>query len=370
MTWWWDNYIEPSSLYNRFLGISTTSSQISFAGKRMKPVSAEVSGPVGSLKLNTNMDWGGLGDTLIQIQENGTITPATFKLGQFLYGSVWNTQYRRPPVFIVNMPQAGQFEIKTGNQFGTSPKLTVWLNGVQALNLVPAINQTYTITLPQGLNTVRVDNTGTDWMKIASYAVSGIGSVAAAYVLAGEDQQALAGWVMNTNYNHSYVNTSGLPDQLGNVVIKTGSLSNGQYYVKWFDCLTGAVIDTEPVSVSGGQLLLEVPPFTWDRAFLLDDKPLSAANPVTGMPMQVFPNPASSGSSIALAFELGEKGRPVMQICDAAGVPVMERTLDELPAGPNRITVALPASMHTGIYWVQIFHGRQRASVAIAVKSE
>lgn len=370
MTWWWDNYIEPSNLYNRFLGISTVSSQISFAGNRMKPVSAEVSGPVGSLRLNTNMDWGGLGDTLIQIQENGAVTPAAFKLGQFLYGAVWNTQYRRPPVFIVNMPQAGEFEIKTGNQFGTSPKLTVWLDGVQALNLTPAINQTYTVNLPQGQHTVRVDNTGTDWMKIASYAVSGIGSVAAAYVLASEDQQTLAGWVMNTNYNHTYVNASGLPDQLGNAVIKTGNLSDGQYYVKWFDCLTGALLDTNPVSVSGGQLQLNVPPFTWDRAFLLDSQPLSATNPVTSMPMQVYPNPAHSGASIALAFELGEKGRPVLQICDAAGVPVMERTLDELPVGPNSITVTLPVSMQSGIYWIQVFNGRQRASVAIAVKGE
>ncbi|MFM8485613.1 MAG: T9SS type A sorting domain-containing protein, partial [Bacteroidota bacterium] len=100
------------------------------------------------------------------------------------------------------------------------------------------------------------------------------------------------------------------------------------------------------------------------------DQPLSSADPVTSMPMQVFPNPAVSGSSIALAFELGEKGRPVLQICDAAGVPVMERTLDELPVGPNRITVTLPATMHTGIYWVQLFNGRQRASVALAVKGE
>ena len=174
---------------------------------------------------------------------------------------------------------------------------------------------------------------------------------------------------MNTNYNHSYVNTSGLPDQLDNVIIKTGNLSDGQYYAKWFDCLTGALLDTDPVLVSSGQLELAVPPFTWDRAFLLDDQPLSTENPVTSMPMQVFPNPAASGSNVVLDFILAEKGQPVLQICDAAGVPVMERALNELPAGPNKLTIALPATMKTGIYWVQVFNGRQRASVALAVKS-
>jgi len=370
MTWWWDNYIEPSNLYNRFLGISTVSEQINFAGNGMQPTPVTVSGPVGSLQLNTNLDWGGLGDTLIQVQENGIISPSAYKLGQFLYGSVWNTQYRRPPVFEVNMPLSGQFVIKVGNQFGTSPKLTVWLNGVQALNLAPAINQTYSIALPQGQHIIRVDNTGTDWMKIASYAVSGIGSVAAAYVLASENHNSLAGWVMNTNYNHSYFNTSGVPDQLSNVIIKADGLNDGPYYAKWYDCLTGALLDTEPVSVNGGKLELPFQPFTWDRAFLLDDQPLSTTNPVTFMPMQVFPNPAISGNNITLTFELAEKGRPVLQVCDAGGLPVMERTLDELPAGSTGITVALPPSLKSGIYWVQIFNGKQRASVALAVKGE
>jgi len=370
MTWWWDNYIEPYPLYTRFLGISTVSSQVRFAEKMMRPDAAETSSPAGSLQLNSNLDWAGLGDTLIQIQANGTIIPAAYQLGQFLYGSLWNTQYRRPPVFVVKMPVAGQLEINTGNQFGTSPRLSVWLNGVQVLNLAPAINQTYTVALPPGQHTIRVDNTGTDWMKITSYAFSGIGSVAAAYVLVSDDHKTLAGWVMNTNYNHDYINDTGLPDQLNDVIIKTGSLSDGQYYAKWFDCLTGALLDTDPVLVSGGQLELAVPPFTWDRAFLLDDQPLSTENPVTSMPMQVFPNPAATGSNVVLEFILAEKGHPVLQICDAAGVPVMERALDELPAGPSRLAITLPVTLKTGIYWVQVFNGRQRASVALAVKGE
>jgi hypothetical protein len=367
MTWWWDSYVEPGNLYHQFQGLSEVSRQMPFLEKNMKPVSVALGGPAGDLKLNTVLDWSALADTTIQISSNGTVSPATYKLSQYLYGASWNTQYRRPPVFTVEMPQSGLFKVKTGNQFGTSPKLIIRVDGVQVLNLTPALNQEYSVPLSAGTHVVRVDNQGTDWMKIAGYAFEGIGSAADAYVLLGEDQKTMAGWILNTDYNHVYVSANGAPDVLQGVQMQAGGMADGAYAIKWFDCLSGAFLSGDAVSVQNGQFLLEVPDFTWDMAFLIDGQPVSAMEAIAALPMEVYPNPVMSGGAQQVRLEAPNGGEALLEWCDASGKPLAQWQQTIGGNGEQSIGIKVPENLPAGVYWLRVSANGRRAAKPVSV---
>jgi hypothetical protein len=371
MTWWWDSYVEPGNLYDQFLGLSEVSGQIDFVTAQFQPANnVNVSGASGDLKLNTNLDWSGLGDTLIQINANGVILPANYKLSQYLYGSVWNTQYRRPPSFQVDMPQAGQFKILTGNQFGANPKLSVWVDGVQVLSVTPALNQTYMVNIPAGLHTVKVDNIGTDWMKIACYAFMGLGSAIDAYVLASADQTQLSGWVLNSDYNHQYIAANGQPAMLSGASIKSSALNNGNYWVKWFDCQTGALVQAESVLVSNGTLELPIPDLTWDLAFKVDALPVNTQDLNLALSARIYPNPVVSGRSVQVSLNIPSSEMTEIVLFDAAGKRLQSLFNANLTPGPQNISLQIPAGLPIGIYWIHIIAGSKKTSKAIAISAD
>lgn len=368
MTWWWDSYIEPQNLYPHFAGVSTVAQQVAFREKDFRPVADAVvsGGAAGELKLNPSLGWAGLGDTLIQVSGDGTISPSNYKLGQFLYGSQWNTQYRRPPSFKVNMPQAGQFKVLIGSQLGSSPNLTVWLDGVKAVNTIPGANQTYTVNVPAGQHTLRVDNLGTDWATIAGYTFTGIGSALDAYVLKSADNTRLAAWILNSNYNHVFVKANGAPDAISGGVLTVKNVANGAYTAKWLDCQTGALLQSNPVTVSGGNLTVTVPDLVWDVALVVDATSADSETWLRSLPVSVSPNPISEGS-LSISFFLENPANVEVELLNAGGVVVQRVFSGQLLAGEQRLSAQVPDGLPAGIYWLKLATGKYRAMKAVGV---
>lgn len=368
MSWWWDSYIEPKNLYTHFAGVSAVAAQVPLDGSFFRPTTASVSGgAAGELKLNPSLGWAGLGDTLIQISGDGTVSPSNYKLGQFLYGSQWNTQYRRPPVFKVNMPQAGQFKVLTGSQLATSPNLTVWLDGAKVLSVAPTANQTYTVTVPAGQHTLKVDNLGTDWLSIAGYAITGIGSALDAYVLKSADNSRIAAWVLNSNYNHVFVKANGAPNAVSGGALTVSGMADGSYTAKWLDCQTGALLQAAPVTVSGGNLALTVPDLVWDIALVVDATSADdEAWPLRTLPVSVFPNPVSEGAA-NVSFFLENAENVEVELLNAGGAMVQQVFSGRLEAGEQRIEAVLPTGLSAGIYWLKLTGGKYRATKALGV---
>lgn len=366
MSWWWDSYIEPQNLYPYFRGLAEVSGQIQLAKKDFRPTSASVSGAPGDLKLNTALGWAGLGDTLIQINSAGIITPVNYMLGQFLYGSTWNTQYRRPPVFKIEMPQAGQFKILTGNEFGTNPNLVVWLDGNQVLSVNPAANQTYTINISAGSHTLKVDNLGTDWMQISSYTFTGLGSSVDAYFLKSADHTRIAGWMLNADYNHVFVKANGAPDAISGAVLTVENMENGPYLAKWFDCQTGALLQSNPLLVTNGTITLPLPELIWDVALVVDGQALSANETVQTLPVSVFPNPVSDGP-VTVSFDLPQAENTEILLLNASGLLLRSLFSEKLAAGAHSMSLQLTSNLPPGIYWLQVNAGKQRAAKAFGL---
>jgi hypothetical protein len=346
MTWWWDNYIHPRNLYYHFSGISQVAPEVPFLAEFLAPAAAFVTGAPGDLALTPSLGWGSIGDSDITIDENGQVSPAGAALGQFLYGSQWNTQYRSPPTFHVIYPQAGTFSVRTGNEASTNPKIAIRLDGNLVLDQAATPNTTFSVNVPAGAHAIKVDNTGTDWITISSYTFEGIGSQVDAYVLVSQGQNIAAGWSLNNLYNHQYVVANGEPAPAPPASVVVEGFQDGVYSVRWYNPLTGALYGGAPASTSGGVLTIPLPSFLWDVAFIVDDSPVATKEQRQDIEFGVFPNPVAAGGEVNLKLPSEDASPRRISMLDMGGREIAQF------AGESRFT--LPPGIPAGFYWVRI----------------
>lgn len=361
MTWWWDNYIHPRDLYFHFEGVSLMSDWVPFHEKNMAPTGSRVSGAPGDLILTPSLGWGTVGEETFNIDENGNVDPEG-GLCIYLYGSSWNTQYRSPPSFQVNAQEEFEFTVRTASDNGQSPKIAIYLNGNVMMEEECETDTEYSILVPPGNNLIKVDNTGTDWVTIASYSFSGIGSKVDSYVLLSDENDVAAGWVLNNEYNHENVLENGDPEPTPEAVMHLEDFANGTYFVKWFDCLTGAMFEVEEVAVTDGQLDALVPALWWDATFLIDENEATVSNAEEqriALPFTVYPNPAKAGQVVQISTEENTFENSVT-LLDMTGKEVSN-------FGESKSSVTLPADIPVGFYWVKVEGGNKVGTKPLVV---
>ena len=368
MTWWWDNYIHPNDLYYHFSGVAQYAELVPFSDKKMSPTSAIISGSEGDLDLTPGAGWGADSDSAISISQTGVTTPANPTLGQFLYGSQWNTELRNPPNFQIDYPTAGTFKVTTGGEKSEGAKITIWLDGEEVLDETASTNTTYEIIIPSGQHSILVDNTGIDWITIANYSFSNLGSTINAYVLKSVDDNLAAGWVLNSEYNHQFVNNNGIPDAITDGTIAIDNFENGDYVVSWFDCLTGVNLTTKEVTTANGKLTLQIPELYWDAAFIVDTEPIVGIEKLdTDIMVKMSPNPAEAGGLVSIqgfptneAYSIG--------IFDIAGKLIQTiEPIKELP--DDEFQVNIPASLPTALYWLRIQSANKFIAKPLMIKN-
>lgn len=367
MSWWWDTYIDPKDLYYHFAPLSAFAGIIPFRERDYKPASASVRGAPADLSLTPGGDWGVLADTAITIGPSGELLPSGATLGVFLYGAQWNTQYRRPPVFFVQFTEAGQFRVITGSAAGQDPKIAIWIDGVKVLEQNAQANTTYAVDVTTGPHAIRVDNTGTDWITISEYVFTGLGSAVDAFVLSSDDRREAAGWVLNNRYNHKYIKANGIPPVASGAVLAIPGVPDGNYQVRWYDCLNGTLAGTAGATAAADTLLLFLPNLQWDLAFIVDKQPLSAGETVSSsLPFEVYPNPFSGGD-LHFSCTLDGSSSLTVSLLDAAGREVCGLYRALLPGGAHRLQLEISPSLPAGLYWVKTEAGERIGSRALAV---
>ncbi|MCB0588613.1 MAG: DUF5060 domain-containing protein, partial [Phaeodactylibacter sp.] len=349
MTWWWDNYIHPRNLYYHFLGPSLVAGEVPFTQEKLAPASAFVTGAPGDLVLTPSLNWGGIGEGQVSIDENGQVSPAGAALGQFLYGSQWNIQYRSPPTFSVQYPTEGAFTVRTSSDASTDPKIAIWLDGALVLQQDGIPNKDYTITVPAGAHDIKVDNTGTDWITIASYRFEGLGSQIDAYVLVSEEKTTAAGWALNNQYNHQYVIANGEPTPVPASSIIVDGFQDGSYSVRWYHPLTGGLYGSAPAEASGGTLTIPLHPFIWDVAFVVDASPVAIEEARRELAFRLYPNPAPAGGEVSVSLPQGEN------LVEATLLDMEGREAMQFPNSNGRFRI--PADIPAGLYWVRVKSG-------------
>ena len=281
MTWWWNDYVEPQNLYRYFQPLSSFLNQLHLKDDNYKPASGLTSGGgATNLTVSPGANWGKAPANNFSIDATGKLTPDASQLSQYIYGSSYNTQYRNPPTFTVTYPIAGQFIVYVG-AIGTSPKVTITVDGKQVLNADAVANTAYSVNIAAGSHTILVDNLGTDWFNVSSYVFTNLGSPLSSYLIQSADSNKAAGWILNTQYNWQYLKSNGNvpPAPVASAKLMINGMKTGHTYtVQFYDCSTGLIISTASTAVSENTLSVPLPAIAWDMAFTITD---NAVLPVT-----------------------------------------------------------------------------------------
>lgn len=272
MSWYWDSYIDPKNLYNQYKPLAATVDKIKFKEDNYKPAIAYTVGGGGVDLVITagyqNFGMSPSGD--FTIDQSGNMTPGPASLGQTLFGNNSNTQYRNPPTFHINYPAAAQFKVTTGNTTGAMPIINIYIDGVSVLAQYPVlVASTYTVNVPSGQHDIKVDNLGNDWISIASFTFTNIGSALNNYVLKSADQTKSAGYVLNSNYNWNYFLTSigAAPTAISGSKLLIPGMANNNYDVQFINTKTAAIVKDTTILVSNNILTIPFPSISWDYAF-------------------------------------------------------------------------------------------------------
>ena len=270
LSWWWDDYIQPRNLYPYFKPLAAVINSIELMqGNYKKAVATITGGGTADASIVPGADWGTAPAANFNIDTTGNISPAAAQLSKFIYGSVYNTQYRNPPSFSVSYPVAGQFKVVTGGSTGTAPKISILVDGVEVLNTNTAINSTYSVNISAGAHTIKVDNPGTDWFLVSNYVFTNIGSPLSTYVLKAADSSKAAGYIISNNYNWKYLQSTGVPAAVSGAILRLQHLKNGPCRVDFYSCSTGLVISSFNGFISNGALFVPLPAIAWDLAFTI-----------------------------------------------------------------------------------------------------
>jgi hypothetical protein len=268
---------------------------------------------------------------------------------------MWNTQYRRPPTFHVAMPVTGQFKVKTSNATGTEPRIAIYLDGNLVLQQTAQVNSTYSINVPAGKHSIRVDNTGTDWITISSYAISELGKAVDAYVLRSETKDYVAGWALNKKYNHQDVVSFGLPSAVSGTVVTLTDMTDGVYRLRYYSPLTGALLRESQTGASGGILNIPLEAFVWDIAFIAEKVSLNTAEKVLQPSLNLYPNPVLAGRPVCVEFDGSQSNtKAQISLLDASGKCITHLKRIQVMAGEQKINVNIPENLGAGMYWLRL----------------
>ena len=285
-TWWWDNFTDPLSTYTYpvFKQVRDfADNHVNTIAKNYaphKPTFVGTTGTYGDVTISAGFNGFATGSAVAAPQNNftlaadGSISPAASNLNAYLFNS-YHPSARNPPTFNVNYPTAGTFSVTVvGRGSAGSSSLLIILDGTTVLNQSSPNNQAYTINVPAGIHTIKVDNGGQEWVNVSQFKFTNyIAAAANIYCNALKDNGHIVGWFRNTNYTWLYLRDVGSPPSVSGASVRFSSLSaNRNYQLRLFNPATNAEVLNTTASTNGlGVVSFNLPTFNWDLAFRLED---------------------------------------------------------------------------------------------------
>lgn len=293
MSWYWDDYVHPLSLYRHFAGLATVLKVLGVANT-LHPV--PVSPPLyaesrqrkyGDLWLQGQVvSWERVPSNAPQtvtVAPDGTISQST-PLSGLLHGVGGHRDKHNPVTFVVNYPTQGEFGVMVGGVSGWGgAALQVRVDGNVALTkeladpdgtadttTIHRYDGSYSVSVPAGLHRIVVENTGPDWCMV-SYRLTN------AFVRRGPDVRVMAAscgpkrlvWVQNRHHTWYEVAVDDPPKPEPAGLAKLPVQRNGQYAVRWMDPYSGRTVSTTTALARGGLLPLSIPPVATDVAAVI-----------------------------------------------------------------------------------------------------
>jgi hypothetical protein len=276
--WFW-YFVEPDNLLFHYTSAQKFIAQSHLlAQSGMEPVEVAAQTPQrGPLRFGPGMDWAPSKTTVFDV------TPAGFVKGlggmsAYLQGTGHNHAMFPNATFNVDYPEAGKFTVRFDEMTPDGAGLQVTLDGQRLMTLTlnaprsfgggaegnganrprpnPRMDEALEIPIAAGKHTIRLDNTGLDWLHIRDFTLDPYTSELG--VLGKANKDLLVLWVYKREQakNQSVSGTLELPGR-----------EAGTYRIVWWDPYKGQIIREDPLSVSeGSPATVTTPPVTSDLA--------------------------------------------------------------------------------------------------------
>ncbi|MBF0493996.1 MAG: DUF5060 domain-containing protein [Candidatus Omnitrophica bacterium] len=296
LNWWWDEYVIARKLYTQYAplkkfleGINWDSKVVKFA----KTTSLACKNPkttseYSDVVIKPRQDWGDTRYKVFTIDNNGDISGGV--VNHYLHGEK-RREIRIEPVFHVNYPENGKFIITIG-MVSDEANLKVLLDNALVLSKYlpagkgkgPWQNSFYkeadgiyiahyfsdvSVDIPKGEHTIRLINSGKDWVglktiKLTNYTSGNFADARATGMVIGKH---MIFWIQNKNYDWQGF-AAGKTDleRITGASFNVLEIPDGNYLVEWWDTLTGSVLKTDNSKASDNTLKLNIPPFSKDIA--------------------------------------------------------------------------------------------------------
>lgn len=300
MPWWHENYIEPLDLYFHFTALANFADGLPLGEAAWKPLSTASIEFVDKDRQPETRDtvvlpdgrWGKPEHNEFHMVRDGTIAEGR-QPHALLHGD-GHADLKNPPTFVVDYPAPGKFVVRVGT-VSHSGLLRFRIDDRQILDReLPCAeglgkksvfrpqwklwettyDEDIAIDVPAGRHRIRVENLGRDWVRVASYVMTGCSVLDKPNVLVcGMKSDGVAMlWVQNRD--SSWVNHArGTVPPVAAFAVTATDLPDGKYRLQWWETWRGTIERTEPVEVRGGRLSVGIPELKTDIAIkVLPDK--------------------------------------------------------------------------------------------------
>ena len=293
MPWWHESYIDPLDQYFHFAAVGHFVNGLPMATARWRPLEFDppqfVTPPPPKrtdVVIRPRGSWGKPKVNKFAVAPDGSINDLG-ALGSLLQGR-GHADIKGPPTFQVDYPAPGEFIVRVG-RVSRSGRLSIWLDDRLVLEReLPcgeglgttsrwverwklwetAYDEDVAIDVPAGRHSIRLDNDGGDWIRVAHYRLTGYQTVQKPklVVLGMQNGQMAVLWLHNRDATWA---AHYKPEPIAPVPAATltlRGLRDGPRIVEWWETWKGARQRTERAEVKGGRLTLPIPELAADIA--------------------------------------------------------------------------------------------------------
>ncbi len=291
LNWWWEEYVKRKNLYPHYRALRNftegtdwgsvkadylkTGPVTLYVGEDKQPEFSDITVPTKEL-------WGNRDFGEFTIRPDGSVSGGL--INAYLHGKYHEKEMKVSPVIHVDYPEDGLFIIKVG-MVSQGGHLMVYVDDEKVFEEdFPAgacegpwqrstyrpdykiyqclYNKNIEIPVTKGSHTIRLDNTGADWIGIKRFTLTNytsnlvLDSRIAALAL---DKEMLV-WIQDKSDGAEG------PETVSDASFKIEDVEDTTYSAEWWDTLEGEVLSTVNVKASDGELTLHIPPFTGDIA--------------------------------------------------------------------------------------------------------
>jgi len=297
MYWWWDTYIRPKNLYYHYKALSNFVQNVNWdaesiyyveVGNIYVPEENLLKGAYYDKVIVTEDKW-----EKIQINEFN-FTKKSDKLSgstpnKYLHG-MDKKEIRADHIYYLDYPNDGEFVVHVGtvSQGGI---LNIFVDGkevfkkgyctgkgkgkwrrsnyIEEYDIYQCVyDEDVKIKVAKGEHTVRLVNTGKDWIGIDRVIlVNYIDDVSSKLDIQGlnvGDQTLI--WIKNREYNWKAISEKKEIPKIKSAYFDLENVPEGKYIVEFWNTFSGEIITTEEVTSTSGKVRIKLPVFIKDIA--------------------------------------------------------------------------------------------------------